>query len=131
MGHVLADGNGWGTLRERAAEQSQFELHSIEALEEMDEVDRPLRLESLEDVIQHVNFHEGQISAFWKEQHRFNDRTDLTTRACQSAMAAEMKEMRRDIGGIRKLIWMGMGAAAILGGIAGTILQLMLTRAGG
>ncbi len=130
MGNVLCNGNGWDELRKEAAERSMFELHNIEVLEEMDPVDKPLRLETLEDVIQHVNFHEGQISAFWREQHRFNDRTDLTTRTCQSAMAIEMKEMRRDIAGIRKFIYMAMGAATLLGAIAGTLLQLILASKG-
>jgi hypothetical protein len=46
-------------------------------------------------------------------------------------MASEMKEMRRDIAGIRKLIYMAMGGATILGGIASTIIQLVLARQGG
>jgi len=113
----------WERMKKEASKICDKEYLTIEALEEMDVTERPMRLETLEDVIQHVTYHEGQVSAFWKEQHRLNDRAELTTRLCQASVASELKEMRNDIAGIRKLIYIAMGAATVIGSILGLIIE--------
>jgi hypothetical protein len=95
-----------------------------------DVVGKPLRLETLEDVIAHVNFHEGQISAFWEEQHRFNKRSDATTTTDQSYMQQELKEMRSDIKKLSNRIFFAMGGASMLGAVFAVVATLLLEAFG-
>jgi len=85
---------------------------------------RPLRLETLEDVIQHVNFHEGSITAMWEEQHRFNERSVTSTTTCQGAMQAEIREIKEDIKAMRKTIYIAMGGATALGSVIGVVASI-------
>ncbi len=70
------------------------------------------KMESLEDVIAYCHHHEGQISAWWGEQHRLNEIQETRFLAVESRITAVEKRM----------VWVA-GFAAGLGSIIGTTLQ--------
>jgi hypothetical protein len=82
---------------------------------------KPIKLETLEDVIAWASFHDATISAWWNEQRRFNSESGTKTSECQRFMHAEIKEIRKDISAIRRLIYIAMGGVLVMGGVASLV----------
>jgi hypothetical protein len=93
-------------------------------------VHQPLTLETLDDTIAWIREHDATITAWWEEQRRFNKGTDHKTFQCQAFMQGEIKEIRRDIQGIRKTMYIAMGGALVLGSVASTIITFFLGNGG-
>ncbi len=75
--------------------------------------DRP---QNLEDVKAWIAEHDGRIDAYWKAQHRLNDRTEA--RFAAFGLRLEAVE--------RRVLWIS-GAAATLGGVLGGLLPKVWT----
>lgn len=78
---------------------------------------RPGTLHSLEDVIAWVYGHEGKFEAWWDEQRRINSMHETKNTHCQAYMQQEIKEIKADVRGLRKIVFIAMGAAWALGSI--------------
>ena len=89
---------------------------------------RPLKLNDLSDVIAWIQNHDATISAWWEEQRRINVAVNDGTRICQGFMQSEIKEMRRDIQGLRKTVYIAMGGAMVVGTILGALLPVLLAH---
>jgi hypothetical protein len=80
-----------------------------------DEIMKPGTLHSLEDVIAWIYGHEGVIEERWRHQFSSNKAVKDTTQMCQTFMTSEIKELRRELAGIRKLLYIAMGMVILLG----------------
>jgi len=83
---------------------------------------QPPKLDTLADVIAWVRHHDATIAAWWDEQRRFNKGTDTKTFQCQSFMQNEIREIRKDIQAMRRLIYIAMGGALVLCSVASVVL---------
>ena len=87
----------------------------------------PGSLKTLDDAFAWIYAHDGRIDALWEEQHRINRRFEDALAAIQLTITVELKEIRRDIQGMRKTIYTAVGGATMLGavmGVAATIVTM-------
>jgi len=86
---------------------------------------KPGTLHNLEDVIAWVYGHEGVIEERWRNQFSSNNAVKNTTQMCQTFMQQELKELRKDIQGMRKFIYVAMGMVMLLSFAAPLLVTFM------
>jgi hypothetical protein len=79
---------------------------------------KPGTLHTLEDLIAWAHSHEGVIEERWRRQFEDNHERKTSTMVCQTFMQTEIKELRLDIQSMRKLLYIAMGMAMLIGFIA-------------
>lgn len=87
---------------------------------------RPVKLETLEDVKQHIAYRDGQFDRFLEDHERMRRDAAEQRNTCQAGLQSEIAEIRKDLKEMRTVIYRATGGAAAVGAVLGIVAAALI-----